>query len=293
MQSPSETESLSLAAIPLWAILLVGACLPVTAVVLWRLSRWWLSGKSIPEPVGGEGPTVRWPAWFGLVLFAGMLVLVVAITGGYDAAEEAGLFGWGLLDVPPMFRPGIFLAQIVPPLVGLAVVLGFGRETAAAIGLRLRPLGAGLWYGAAAFAAVFPVCLATLQVNTLVLLALRMPVEAHPLLQTVSRAPAAWTTAVALFQAGVLAPVSEEFMYRGVLLKSLSLEAGVGRALVISSLVFAFVHVATEPQALLPLICLGLVLGYIAHRTGSLLAPMVTHSLFNTVMILGAISSAP
>jgi len=292
VQSPSETESLSLAAVPLWAILLVGACLPFTAAALWRMSRWWLSGKAIPEPVGGEGPTVRWPAWFGLVLFAGMLVLVVVITGGYDAAAEAGWLGWEPLDVPQMFRPGIFLAQVIPPLIGLAVVLGFGRETTAAIGLRLRPLGTGLGYGAAALAVAIPICFATLQVNTVVLLALRMHVEAHPLLQTVRQAPAAWMAA-ALFQAGVLAPAAEEFMYRGVLMRSLVKELGIGRALAISSLLFAFVHVAAEPQAVLPLFCLGLAMGYIAYRTGSLLAPMVTHSLFNTVMILGAMSSAP
>jgi len=46
-------ESLSRAAIPLWTFILVAACLPITAAALWRMSRWWLSGKSIPEPVGG------------------------------------------------------------------------------------------------------------------------------------------------------------------------------------------------------------------------------------------------
>jgi hypothetical protein len=83
----------------------------------------------------------------------------------------------------------------------------------------------------------------------------------------------------------VLAALAEEFMYRGVLLMTLLKEIGFWPALVFSSAVFAAVHFFTEPQAVAPLFILAMAMGYVAYRTRSLLAPVVTHALFNSLMV--------
>jgi len=80
-------------------------------------------------------------------------------------------------------------------------------------------------------------------------------------------------------------------MYRGVLMMTLAKEAGAPTALLLSSAAFAAVHLPVEPQAFLPLFCLGLALGYITLRTGSLLAPIVAHGVFNGLMLLSATAS--
>jgi membrane protease YdiL (CAAX protease family) len=49
-----------------------------------------------------------------------------------------------------------------------------------------------------------------------------------------------------------------------------------------AALVFGSVHASVWP-APVPLFVLGLALGFLAHRTQSLVAPMVLHSLFNGV----------
>ena len=281
------TQGLSNLVSQMWLIAAVGASLPVAIVVLRRIGRWWLSDQPIPPPAEGE-PFVPWPAWFGLVLFVGMQLLMLVLAAGYQAAADARLIPWEPLRIPDMFSPGIFLGQAVPPLVGLILVARFGRPGLGAAGVRWGATAKGLFQGLLAFLTVLPVCFAGLLAGIVLMSLFRVPIEQHPLLETVQTAHAPWVIAVALFQAGVLAPLGEEFMYRGVLMTTLLRQMGILGALVFSSAIFAVIHLPTEPQAVVPLFFLGLALGYVAYRTRSLVAPIAAHSLFNILMIAGA-----
>jgi membrane protease YdiL (CAAX protease family) len=283
-------ESATPAAIegPLWLLIVVGACVPVTVVALWRIGRWWVSGAPIPLPLDKAWPAVPWPPAFGLAVFVFMSISMILIAEGYAQARQRGFWPWEPLPVPEMFGVGVFLGQAVPPLLGLAAIRLFQRGAAATVGVRLGTLGPGLLAGIVAVAAVLPLCVVALKVNTvLVNLVGAKPTE-HPLLVTVHEARVAWVAVVGLFQAGVMAPLAEEFMYRGVLMTTLLKVTGIGWALVISSAIFALVHVSTEPQAALPLFVLALAMGYVAYRTRSLVGPIVAHSLFNSLMLLGS-----
>jgi membrane protease YdiL (CAAX protease family) len=267
-------------------------CLPVTATTTWYFVRWWLSSDAIPLPAGNALPAIRWPTWFGLLLFLGMQVAMGLVVQGYAAAGDAGLVPWTPGPAYRMFSPGIFLGQIVPPLVGLAVIRLFGRGAAATVGVRVGRVGPTLLYGVVAFAAILPVCLAALWINTLVAGMVGVEPKVHLLLETVREAPQTWVLVVSLAQAAVLASLSEEFMYRGVLMMSLLRQTGAAPAIALSSAVFAIMHLPGEPQAVLPLFLLGATMAYVAYRTRSLLAPVVTHTLFNTLMVLGTFSGA-
>jgi uncharacterized protein len=95
---------------------------------------------------------------------------------------------------------------------------------------------------------------------------------------------------VALVTAAVVVgPVTEELMYRGVLLKGLAAR-GKTFALIVSSLVFALVHLsgldmdrllASAAVFLPPLFLLGLVLAWITQRTGRLGPAIFLHSGWN------------
>lgn len=87
----------------------------------------------------------------------------------------------------------------------------------------------------------------------------------------------------------VLAPLAEEIMFRGVLLRSLE-RKGRGFALVVSSLVFAAVHVLgldldmlwqSAVVVLPPIFGLGLLLGWLTQRTGRLGPAIFLHSGWN------------
>jgi hypothetical protein len=271
----------------LWLLVAVAVCLPVCILVLRRIGRWWLSAEGVPPPLGGPQTPVPWLPWFGLILFLAMQFLMIGLAAGYDAAAHADLLPWEPLKIPEMFSPAVFLGQVLPPLVGLLFVAKFGRAGFEAVGVRRGSTRSGVLHGLAAFLTILPVCFVGLVASMEVMAILRAPVTTHPLLETVQETHEAWVIPVAVFQAGVLAPVAEEFMYRGVLMMTLLKQMGILGALIVSSALFAIVHLPTEPQAVLPLFFLGLALGYVAYRTRSLVAPIVTHAIFNTLMVLG------
>jgi membrane protease YdiL (CAAX protease family) len=91
---------------------------------------------------------------------------------------------------------------------------------------------------------------------------------------------------------GLLAPVVEELLFRGALLRALLRRTTPPWAVLGSALIFAAVHVVGDPGAgyVFPgLLLLGLVSGYEAYRTGNLGRSMLLHIGFNllsTIFIL-------
>lgn len=87
----------------------------------------------------------------------------------------------------------------------------------------------------------------------------------------------------------VLAPIAEELLFRGVLLRSLLRRVDAGWALFLSALVFGLVHVLGDPgsYAVLPaLVALGLFSGWRALRTGALSQSILVHAGFNLLTAL-------
>ena len=78
-----------------------------------------------------------------------------------------------------------------------------------------------------------------------------------------------------------LAPVAEEFLFRGVLFTGIRQMGHPRAALWITSLLFAVVH--WNAMTFLPLMVFALVLARLYERTGNLLAPITTHAMFNAV----------
>ncbi|MBD2329823.1 type II CAAX endopeptidase family protein [Alkalinema sp. FACHB-956] len=78
----------------------------------------------------------------------------------------------------------------------------------------------------------------------------------------------------------IAAPIFEEFFFRGFLLPSLTRYVSPWNAILLSSLIFALVHLSLSE--VLPLATLGIVLGFVYTRTQNLLASIVLHSLWNS-----------
>lgn len=91
-------------------------------------------------------------------------------------------------------------------------------------------------------------------------------------------------------------PLVEELFFRGLLLRgllgrfqTLGPRLAPALAIVISGLVFALAHF--EAVQFLGLAAFGMVLGYLAYRTGRLGAGIAAHMTFNTVAILAIVFS--
>lgn len=82
----------------------------------------------------------------------------------------------------------------------------------------------------------------------------------------------------------VLAPVVEELIFRGVIFSGFQRIYPSFLAIFFSALLFALFHL--NPWQLLPTFLLGLLLGYVRLRSGSLLAAILTHALHNGMVFL-------
>ncbi|WP_338770842.1 CPBP family intramembrane glutamic endopeptidase [Massilia sp. METH4] len=81
----------------------------------------------------------------------------------------------------------------------------------------------------------------------------------------------------------VAAPLSEEFIFRGLLFGGLRRSLAAAPAIAVSAALFAVVH---PPLSMMPVFVLGLCTACAYARNGSLLAPVITHAVYNGAMVM-------
>jgi membrane protease YdiL (CAAX protease family) len=108
---------------------------------------------------------------------------------------------------------------------------------------------------------------------------LHIHTNADTLRQQALHAP--YTTLASLLVAIVVAPLCEETFFRGFLLPGLARAMPAWAAVVTSALVFGVAH--ADLGSLVPLVVIGLVVGVLRWRTGSLWPGIALHALNNAV----------
>ncbi len=107
----------------------------------------------------------------------------------------------------------------------------------------------------------------------------------NPLLQTVVEESDPVALTIFFLTAAVAAPLFEEFLFRGFLLPSLTRYLPVWGAMLVSSFIFAAAHLSLSE--VVPLMTLGMILAFVYVRSRNLLAPMLLHSAWNSVTMVG------
>jgi membrane protease YdiL (CAAX protease family) len=88
----------------------------------------------------------------------------------------------------------------------------------------------------------------------------------------------------------IFAPIFEEWMCRGMVLRGLLTKMKPGWAIVVSALFFAVIH--ANPWQALNAFLIGLMMGYVYYKTGSLILTMIIHFVNNgTSVILSHLDS--
>lgn len=85
----------------------------------------------------------------------------------------------------------------------------------------------------------------------------------------------------ALWVVAVAAPVIEELVFRGVLLRAVTAHLSFAWANVLQAGLFSMAHL--NAKAAVMLFAFGLILGWMTRRSGGLLAAMVAHAVFNGI----------
>lgn len=148
------------------------------------------------------------------------------------------------------------------------------------IGLRPAPRG---WYARAVLLAFLTLLLVAV-VNLAVQALMGEPLR-NPQIDVLAPVAATWQAMIGLLLvAGVVFPLVEEILFRGLLHDWLRRRFGAGAASAVGAAIFAGAH--GIPILLPALFVVGLMLAWTRERSGSLWPPIILHGSFNSIMVL-------
>ena len=231
-----------------------------------------------------EAPPLQGPQLSGLDA-------VLLIAGGFVVIGElltplvVGPLLTGLLlqlAVTSPLREGIsvvslYLALMAGPLLILALLLG-GKGAMGGLQFRWRPLALNLRQGLKGLLMVLPL------VSLVGWLQGQLwgdPGGSNPLLELVLNSHNVPALACFGFTAIVLAPLFEETIFRGALLPVAARKLGAAGGILLSAAVFAVAHLSLGE--LLPLLVLGVGLGWVRWSSGRLGSCVLMHSFWNAL----------
>jgi membrane protease YdiL (CAAX protease family) len=84
----------------------------------------------------------------------------------------------------------------------------------------------------------------------------------------------------------LISPLSEEIFFRFYVFRFITAHAGFPTGLVVSSLMFAMIHL--NPSGLLIYLGIGCVMAWVYRRTGRLVAPIVGHVTLNAIVLISS-----
>ncbi|MFP4235825.1 MAG: CPBP family intramembrane glutamic endopeptidase, partial [Nitriliruptoraceae bacterium] len=234
--------------------------------------------SQVPSPYG------LWIATFVVLLFMAPNLVIVGLalaTGGLDellsgdVEVSASVLVVNLI-VQMVLQLGLFGISLLPLLAAgrpYRRLLGPTRTTGTMVAIGL---GSGVVAAIASY---------TLNAIAVLLTGVEEPVE-QQLLQDALSGGLPLLLVVVL--AVVVAPLTEEVVFRGVLFRAMADRINLGVALVVSSAIFSVIHievVASQPVALLGLFTVGLLLALAYHLTGNLMVPILGHAVFNAISL--------
>jgi membrane protease YdiL (CAAX protease family) len=236
------------------------------AVIVMLAGRLW---RGLPVIAGRPHDPVPWNGNDVLVIligFVGIATMAGAITGPEPPLDLSLAMNMLVVTVATVLARAWLMARGATAAdLGLAPVRPAEDVTLAIMGLAL---------------VVAPLLALAAWLNTI------EPYE-HPIVEFLASRREALGIGLVVVTACVVAPVGEEFFFRRVLQGWLEklLPAGDGIAAVfLSAAAFALAHYE-HGLAFLPLFPLGLVLGFTARQTGSIVPCILLHGLFNAVSV--------
>jgi membrane protease YdiL (CAAX protease family) len=243
------------------------------------------------EPaVGPRGlPAVVWGVWEALAVFAfGNLVIGQVLVGTIVLTAMGISAGQPIRGLPQIAAS---LAADAAFLAGMLAWLTWrARDWPRRIGIILGSKGlrdavVGLGLGALLYLAVAFLSVPLLGLFRQVLGERVSPPEQIP--ENLSANAKILTAVLAL----VLAPVTEELFYRGILYRGIRDRHGVALGMIVSSLLFGASHVVEAPWRdalflMTLMVFTGLGLATIYERRGNLVADVAAHIAFNVIGIV-------
>ena len=259
----------------------------------------WLFGPPRGLPTSPWGPVggvfaVLFAAVMAVVLAGAVMLGIVAVTPGLRHAVETRCAGGGGGQCITALLTGMALVYFFL-VVGLIVACWFRRGATPANSLMLRTAHWRSWQYLV-FAVVTVVSLIVLQQiifwlsDQLGITSADPSNDLEQMRQYLNFDQPATLIIMAVL-AVVLAPLAEEFVFRGMLLAAFHKTIGVIGSAILLSALWSVMHWGYSSQNLVALFVLGLLFAYITWRTGSLWPAIVGHTANNLVAVVALLSS--
>jgi membrane protease YdiL (CAAX protease family) len=243
----------------------------------------WESRPELPEGAPPPKERPQWPVWAGLI--AVPTALVVAMVGGLVVLLVGSAAGDDISDPGPASNLGATVVQdigFVAVALGLAIMAG--RALPGDFGLRRPRLWPAIGWSLLAYLAVAIVgasAAAAFGVGA---------EEQDDVLESLGIDEGTAYVYVAAFVVTVMAPLAEEFLFRGFVFNALR-GLGLAAAALISGLIFGGIHVTSyideswqlAAASIVTLSSFGVILALLLWKTGSLLPCIALHAINNSI----------
>lgn len=213
-----------------------------------------------------------WGAVLHVILFIAVFVLLQSVS---QLAVRLFLSAFGGAAANDGGGTALALAAVISSLLTFAVFYRTGWTPLSRRYLRSRPWGVLCWSALLALGSILPMQFLIEQID------LTMPAATKQLFESIMKV--SWGY-VAL---GIMVPIAEEVVFRGAIQRVLAAALG-GRsrwvAIAIPALLFGIIHLNVAQGA--HAFVVGLLLGWMYYRTGSILPGIVFHWVNNSIAYL-------
>lgn len=260
-----------------WSFLVIEFfVLGATIAVLWFWLKRVLPAKQLPEPRWGLLDFIAgFCVWFGVQIMVDALVTSLA---AFEVIRPEVVLA---VKAFSLFVVGIPIVWLIAHMVRTRIHAGED-----ALGLSRGGVPSGVLAGVTTWAISIFGVIALLAASSVTLVALGQEPEQQTTVQAFTEALQNgdyWTIAGVVALAVVLAPLSEEVIFRGLLFRWLAHRWGVPFGTITSGLAFGLVHM--NLMGLVPLSLLGMLLALLYQRTGNLWSVIFMHVTFNGAML--------
>lgn len=273
-ERPSLAVTVNLATLLILATILLGIL--IDCLLLASVS----GGRSVDIATYRAERPVRWGPWdvarvvILFMFFGYMLILIESF----------------LVTAFPLLRNGSFrmvLNSIIMDTLAVICILHFAvgehKERLVSLGLSLKNFTANVYYGIVGYLAAVPALVALVIVIAVTMNFFRYVPEKQAVVQMFMKDQDARFLVFASLFAAVVGPVIEEIFFRGFLYNALKKRMGVLLAMAVTAAAFAALH--AHAAGFLQIMVIGMVLGYLYEKTGTLVAPVTAHILHNLSMM--------
>lgn len=233
------------------------------------------------------------PVWkfFGTAIWGGLAF------GAMSVAQLVPLvLALWLYADPNLSDESVLAISERPEILALSIICGVPAALAVlwgAIRLKKRAFADYLalrWPGRRELVLALGLSIAVLVVLDLISLLAGKPVSPAFVVDTMRSAKVAGLIWLVLIALCVAAPVAEEFIFRGFLYRGWAQSVlRRGGAIVLSSMLFAIVHLQYDVFYIAGIVVIGLLLGYLRYRSNSTWLTVVMHGFYNFVAAMQAL----